>query len=55
MSSAIDATKPVDNVKASKADLRANLLAAKNEIEDLQRKVSLPWQSAFVLNRITSV
>lgn len=54
MSSAIDATKPVDNAKASKADLRANLLAAKTEIEDLQRRVSLPWQSAFVLNRVTS-
>ena len=28
----IDATKPVDNVDASKADLRANLLAAKDGI-----------------------
>ena len=54
MSSAIDPTKPADGVAADKADLRANLRAAKEEIEDLQRRVSLPWQSAFVLNRITS-
>lgn len=36
MASAIDPTKPADGVPASKADLRANLLAAKTEIEALQ-------------------
>ena len=36
MVSAIDPTKPVDGVPASKADLRANLQAAKDEIEALQ-------------------
>jgi hypothetical protein len=36
MVSAIDPSKPVDGVPAVKADLRANLLAAKNEIEALQ-------------------
>lgn len=47
MTSQIDATKPADNVKASKADLRDNLLTAKNEITQLQRKTSLPYQTAF--------
>ena len=36
MSSAIDPTKPADGVPASKADLRANLHAAKDEIEALE-------------------
>ncbi len=36
MVSAIDPSKPADNVPASKADLRANALAAKNEIEAQQ-------------------
>jgi hypothetical protein len=36
MASAIDPTKPVDGTHAVKADLRANLLAAKTEIEALQ-------------------
>lgn len=36
MVSAIDPTKPADGVAAVKADLRANLLAAKREIEALQ-------------------
>jgi hypothetical protein len=36
MVSAIDPTKPADGVPAAKADLRANLLAAKLEIESLQ-------------------
>jgi hypothetical protein len=36
MVSAIDPTKPADSVPAVKADLRANLLAAKLEIEALQ-------------------
>ena len=36
MTSAIDPTKPIDGVPASKADLRSNLQAAKDEIETLQ-------------------
>lgn len=36
MTSSIDPTKPVDGLPANKADLRANLLAAKTEIEALQ-------------------
>ena len=36
MPSQIDPTKPIDGVPASKADLRANLQAAKGEIEALQ-------------------
>jgi len=36
MVSAIDASKPADDVPASKADLRGNLAAAKTEIEGLQ-------------------
>lgn len=36
MTSAIDPTKPADGLPAVKADLRANLLAAKSEIEALQ-------------------
>lgn len=39
MASAIDATKPADAIAASKADLRANLAAAKTEIEALQAQV----------------
>lgn len=36
MASAIDPTKPADGLPAVKADLRANLQAAKDEIEALQ-------------------
>jgi hypothetical protein len=36
MPSQIDPTKPIDGVPASKADLRSNLQAAKDEIEALQ-------------------
>jgi hypothetical protein len=36
MASAIDPTKPADGVPAVKAELRANLAAAKTEIESLQ-------------------
>ncbi len=38
MASGIDPTKPVDGIPASKADLRANLQAAKTEIEALQNR-----------------
>jgi hypothetical protein len=41
MVSLIDPTKPVDDVPAVKSDLRANLLAAKNEIEALQNSGAL--------------
>jgi Pectate lyase superfamily protein len=40
MVSAIDPSKPVDGVPAIKSDLRANLLAAKTEIEALQNSAS---------------
>lgn len=40
MASAIDATKPLDGVPASKSELRANLLAAKNEITALQEHIA---------------
>ena len=43
MSSNIDATKPADNVKVDKADTRANMAAAKAEIEALQRETRIPW------------
>lgn len=46
MSSSVDETLPTDNVKASKADFRAQFLVIKNEIEDLQRETSLPWKIA---------
>ena len=36
MPSQIDPTKPLDGSPAVKADLRANLLSAKDEIEALQ-------------------
>jgi hypothetical protein len=44
MASSIDATKPVDNVPASKADLRQNLSTAKTEIEELMRKTTYIYQ-----------
>lgn len=47
MASSIDATKPADNVLADKADLRANLLIAKNEISALQTKTSQAGQMAY--------
>lgn len=43
LGSRIDPTKPVDGAAASKADLRANLQAAKDEIEALQRG-SVAWR-----------
>tara|TARA_Y100000034_G_C6899377_1_gene415395 strand:- start:947 stop:1105 length:159 start_codon:yes stop_codon:yes gene_type:complete len=47
MSSDIDATKPADNVQVSKQDMRDNFLAAKDEIEELQRLTGIPWQIAI--------
>lgn len=40
MTSAIDATKPIDGVPAVKSDLRANLQTAANEITELQTAVA---------------
>ena len=47
MASAIDATKPEDGVQAHFADLRTNLLAAKNEITALQAAITA-LQAAMV-------
>ena len=54
MTSAIDATKPVDAVPASKADLRANLAAAKSEIEALQVTTAAltPYAFSGMRNRL---
>lgn len=48
MASNIDPTKPVDGVPAEKADLRANLTAAKAEIEALQSTVDAALQPSDV-------
>jgi hypothetical protein len=47
MASEVDASIPADNVKVSKADVRANFRAARDEITELQRKVGLPYKTAF--------
>lgn len=47
MASAVDATIPADNVKASKADFRAQLLIIKNELTALQVATSVPARQAF--------
>lgn len=53
MVSAIDATKPADAVVAAKADLRANLAAAKSEIEALQSSVAaIPSSVPGARNRV---
>lgn len=44
--SQIDATKPADNVKVDKADIRGNFQAAKSEINRLLRTTRPPWQVA---------
>jgi|CXWL01.1.fsa_nt_gi hypothetical protein len=46
-SSSIVATVPVDNVKVQKSDMRANFLAAKNEINQLFKETSLGWLMAI--------
>ena len=53
MASTIDASVPADNVQVSKADLRANWLAAYNEITALQAKVRLPHQIAHGVKNLT--
>lgn len=47
MASEIDPTKPEDNIPAVKSELRANLQAAKDEIEELQQKTRVPWLIAL--------
>lgn len=47
MASEIDATKPADNTPPSKSEFRDNFRAAKEEIEDLQRRTSLAWNIAL--------
>ena len=54
MTSSIDNTFPPDDEKVDKALMRANFAAAKTEIEDLQRKVRLPWQVAFDLVKFST-
>lgn len=46
MTSEVDSTFPADNVKVSKATMRAQQLVIKNEITELQRKVRLAWKIA---------
>ena len=52
MASNIDPTVPKDNVKVDKSLLRANAAAAKEEIEALQAKATIPRQIAFGLMNI---
>ena len=47
MASTVDSTLPADNVKASKADFRAQFLIIKDEITALQRSTSVPADLAF--------
>jgi hypothetical protein len=47
MASNIDETFPRDNEQVQKSEMRANFAAAKEEIEALQAKTSLPVQIAF--------
>ena len=47
MTSAVDSTLPADNVKASKADFRAQFLVIKNEISALQKRTGVAGIKAF--------
>jgi len=47
MTSTVDSTLPADNVKASKADFRAQFLAIKNEITALQKRTSVAGAKTF--------
>jgi hypothetical protein len=47
MASAVDSTLPADNVKASKADFRAQFLVIKNEISALQKRTGVAGVKAF--------
>jgi hypothetical protein len=46
MASNVDVAFPADNVKVSKATMRAQQLIIKTELEELQSKVRLPWRIA---------
>ena len=52
MASDIDETFPADNVKVSKATFRAQQLVIKTEMEEVQRKVRIPW---LIANGVQSV
>jgi hypothetical protein len=43
MASEVDSTFPADNVKVSKATMRAQMLIIKGELEVQQSKTGLPW------------
>lgn len=47
MTSSVDSTLPADNVKASKADFRAQFLTIKEEITALQIRTSVAGMEAF--------
>ena len=47
MASAVDTTFPADNVKVSKATMRAQLLIISNEITALQQRTSVAGALAF--------
>ena len=47
MASAVDTTFPADNVKVSKATMRAQLLIISNEISALQRRTNVAGAKAF--------
>ena len=47
MASAVDSTFPADNVKVSKATMRAQMLVIKNEITALQQRTSVAGAKAF--------
>ena len=47
MTSAVDTALPADNVKASKADFRAQFLVIHNEITALQQRTSVAGAKAF--------
>ena len=47
MASAVDTTFPADNVKVSKATMRAQSLIISNEISALQQRTSVAGAKAF--------
>lgn len=47
MTSAVDVTFPADNVKVSKATMRAQFLIISNEISALQNRTSVAGAQAF--------
>lgn len=53
-SSNINPVIPADNVKVSKADIRANFVAAKAEIEYLARATRPMWRMAFSTDPIST-